>query len=142
MLVPLDRPLDLFAHVAEEAVGAERRVVPADLDDGGRLAAPALHPVPAGAAADHRADLDHVGLGDPVLAREQLALADHEHGVGVDAELAEDVVDLAAAGELDLPVGVAEPHLHAGQASAPPAAPEPRRPAPLDQASGPGSRPA
>jgi pyruvate/2-oxoglutarate/acetoin dehydrogenase E1 component len=35
-----------------------------------------------------------------------------------DAELGEDIVDLATAGELDLPIGVAEPHLHAGQASA------------------------
>ena len=46
-------------------------------------------------------------------------------------------MDLPAAGELDLPVGVAEPHLHAGQASAPARAGAPSS----DQAVGTGFTP-
>src|SRR4029453_6768956 len=45
-VVRLDRALDLLAYVAQEAFGTERRVVTTDLDDGWRLAPPALHPGP------------------------------------------------------------------------------------------------
>ena len=42
----LDRAADLLTAVAEEAVGAEARVVPADVDHRGLAAAPALHAAP------------------------------------------------------------------------------------------------
>ena len=96
------------------------------------------HFIRFGTAADHRADLDHVGLADPVLAREQLALADHEHGIGVDVELAEDVVDLPAAGELDLPVRLRSLTFTQVRLAHPPG----QGPQPRIRRSGPGSRPA
>src|SRR5439155_25318931 len=42
----LDGPFDLFVNVVDEALRAERRVVPADLHGGRTAASPALHLLP------------------------------------------------------------------------------------------------
>src|SRR5205823_728872 len=89
---------------------AERRVVTPDLDHRRCFAPLALRDVRA--PADHRSDLDLVGVLDALLAGDQGLVADDEHGLGIDAELGEDVADLPRAGHLPIAVGVPEVDPH------------------------------
>ena len=75
-----------------------------------RASAPvALHGAPPEITGRTSISSDVVQAG---LARDQLARADHEHGVGAHAELVEDRAHRPAPHDLDLPVGVTQPHLH------------------------------
>jgi len=53
-----------------------------------------------------------------VVPRDELAVADHEHGVAVDAELVEHLADRASPREVDLAVWVAQRDPHGTQANA------------------------
>ena len=56
--------------------------------------------------------LQAIDIVQPGLARDQLTSADHEHCVGAHAELVEDRCYRPAPHDLDLAVGVTQPHLH------------------------------
>ena len=95
--VVFDRFRDLVAHVAKEAVGAERRVRAGDFDLRRLAAALALRRTAAtpltGPAGDHRTDLDLVGVGESLLAGEEVGLTDDEDRLRVDLQAVEEAPD-------------------------------------------------
>jgi hypothetical protein len=115
-LVIVDGLGDLVADVTQEAVGAESGVRARDLDLGRRTAAAAFGRDPgrpaAGSARDHRADLDLIGIGEPLLARQQISVPDDEHRLGIDVQPLEQRAHARRAGDLDLAGWVAELDLH------------------------------
>ena len=111
-LVLADGLGDLLAEELLEVRRAERGVVPRQLDDGARSALAALHWSPGAPARHHRTHLEQVAVAHDLVGRQEVGAADHEHGARQDVELAEDVLDAPAPGQLDLAARVAEPDLH------------------------------
>ncbi len=92
----------------EEAILAVRRVVPPHLDHRGSAASVALHAAPPEMTG--RTSIS--SASSRRVSRVTSPRADHQHGVGVHAELIEDRPYRPAPHDLDLPVGVTQPHLH------------------------------
>src|SRR4051812_49108445 len=60
------------------------------------------------AAGDHGADLDHVSVVEPSIARSKRAVADHEERLAVHSEAVEQLIDGTRPWHLHLALGLAQ----------------------------------
>src|SRR6266700_2225861 len=67
------------------------------------------------ATTHHRAQLDRVVVGDHLVGGDEGVAANHQHGLGNDLELAQDVLHPPPAGDLDLALRVSQDDFHGSE---------------------------